>query len=493
MPTTSQTTTSWTLPFTPTARQQAAINSPADELLYGGASGGGKTALLIAQAINLCLLVPGARVLILRRTFSALERTIEPEIRSRLPRIVGTYNQSKHQFAFRNGSLLDLGYLESEDDKYQYQGTAYQMILMDELTQFTETQYNYLRSRLRAAGDVAERLAQLGWRPRVMSASNPGGRSHAWVRARFVDPAPAGQVFRPAATTPGRTPGTRVYIPARVSDNPYLDASYADRLADLGDPVLVRALLDGDWDILEGVRFPQWRQAVHVIDPEQLPIGVGAGYVQAVGVDYGSRAPFVALWGALLPDGLVVVYREVAGTNLTAVQQAAMMAAAEAPGERGPGRSIPIALDPSCWARGHTTPGTWATTDPSLPPPGSIAHDYRKMFGSAVVKAINDRRSGWSLLDEKLRVQADGLPRLLVYSTCRQLIKYLPAAPRDLRDPGDVDTNSHDHEIDSLRYLLMELEGKRQMVDSPPADQWIGWGLPDPLTAQTGHLATAGF
>lgn len=479
----------WHYPYNPTGRQTVAHQTVADELLYGGAAGGGKSEYLLATAVTTALMLPGSRTAVFRRTYPDLNRSLVPRLLERIPPAVATWNATDHEWRFRNGSVLELGYLARDADAYKHQGAEYQLVAFDELTQFTEFQYTYLRSRLRASGHLAARMAELGWRPRAIAAANPGGIGHHWVKARFIDPAPREQIFRTAATLEEPNPGTRVFIPARVTDNPHLNDTYADTLANLGDPVLVRALLDGDWDILEGVRFTQWRRDVHVINPEDFPVPLGAGVTRAVGVDYGVGAPFSAHWGARFGDDLVVIYRELYQAGLSAQEQAEAIAAAEAPGERDKARPVPIALDPASWARGSTTPGGWKATGPDLPPPGSIAHDYRAVFGPAVVKARNDRKGGAQLLDNHLRIRGDGLPRLLVYSTCRNLIRTLPALPRAKLDPEDVDTHAEDHAYDSLRYLLQELAGKVP----PAAGQTRGRARQPVNTPATGQLATAGF
>ncbi len=457
----------WRYPYDPTPRQKVAHTLVADETFYGGAAGGGKSEFLLASAVTMALLVPGSASVVFRRTFPDLNRSLIPRLLDRLPLGVARWNASEKVWRFRNGSRLELAQLERETDVLKYQGAEYQLVAFDELTQFTEFQYLYLISRLRAAGEVRARLEALTLRPRMLAAANPGGPGHHWVKARFIDPAPAEKVWRPSASLENPRPGTRVYVPARVADNPHLDDSYVDRLSGL-DPTLRRALLEGDWDILEGVRFTGWRRRVHVIDPSEFPIPAGGGVTRAVGVDYGLSAPFSAHWGAKFGDGLVVVYRELYDAGLTPAEQAAAIADAELDGERGPNRRFPIALDPSTWARNPTqTHRKVETVDPSEPPPGSIASYYRKRFGSQVVKAWNERHAGAALLDDKLRVRADGLPRILIYNTCTNLIRTLPALPRSRRDPEDVDTTAEDHAYDSLRYLLGELEGKR--VGGAPA------------------------
>lgn len=458
-----------TYTYTPHPPQAAAHSVLVDELLYGGAAGGGKTDYLIAEVLATLLAVPGSSGVIFRRTFPDLARPsgIIRRLLDRLPdgRDGFRYNASEHQWTLPGGGILELGHLAADRDVTKYQGAEYTVIGWDQLEQFTEYQYRYLLHRLRAAGGIRQRLHAHGLRPRSLATANPGGVGHAWVKARFIDPAPPGRPWRPLPTLDEPHPGTRLYVPARLEDNPSLGPEYRHRLESL-DPDTRRAMLDGDWDVYAGQRFRSFRRNIHVIDPEQLPLSLG-GVPRGLGVDYGLDAPFAALWGARLTDGLIVIYRELYTAGLTPTEQAAAIAAAEAEGERSTGRPIPIALDPSTWARNPhhadanvTGRGTSAgrTTDPDAPPPGSIAAAYRERFGPALVKANNDRLAGVALIADKLRVRADGLPRLLIYSTCTNLIRTLPALPRDPRRPEDVDTTAEDHAYDALRYLADVLE-----------------------------------
>lgn len=443
------------LPYAPTERQSLAHHTYVDELLYGGAAGGGKSEWIRAENIRFLLAVPGARAIIFRRSFPDLRRAMIPALAERIPRDLARYNKSDHTWTFRNGSVLELAYLLSDTDVANYQGAEYQLCSFDELTQFTEYQYRYLLSRLRMAGHVREVMEAQGKRPRMLATANPGGVGHGWVKARFIDPAPPGTPFQ--VRDGDRISGARCFIPARVDDNPYIDAAYLERLDQL-DPDTRRALRDGDWDAYAGQRFTGWRHDTHVITPEQAAALMPTeGGKRAIGVDYGMDAPFSAHWLWQGPDNLIVVYRELYAPNLTPAEQAKAIADAERPGERAPGRRIPVVLDPSTWARNAHN----KTKAAGGPPPGSIAYEYAKVFGSDLVKANNDRIAGVALVADRLRVRGDGRPRLLVVDTCRNLIRTLPALPRDTRNPEDVDSKAEDHAYDSLRYGLMHLLGKR--------------------------------
>jgi hypothetical protein len=335
-------------------------------------------------------------------------------------------------------------------------------------------------SRLRSAGEVKAAMDKLGLRTGTIATANPGGPGHHFVKQRWVDPAPAKKVFKMAATLEDPNPGTRCYIPARATDNPSIDIDYINRLNALPDN-LRRALRDGDWDVLDGVRFAQWRESFHVVEPDISPMDL-VTYPRVVAIDYGFGAPFAALWIAKLPNGVNLVYRELYAKNLTATQQAQAILKAEMPGERGPQRPIAVVMDPSMWRRNEGGSGEHVG-DKDAPRVGTPAHDYQTVMGQRPIKAYNPRVPGWARLDELLRIQEDGYPLLQVYDTCRDLIRTFPAMPRDKKNPEDVDTTTEDHLGDALRYGAMFLAGRRiEERNRPPARS----ALAPPATAALG-------
>lgn len=448
----------------PNRAQARAHSVEVDELLYGGAAGGGKTDYLIAEALAVMLEFPGIEVALFRRTMPQLTELggIAYRLLDRLPQPqIGTYNAVRHVWELANGSRLKLAHCARDADVTKYQGAEWGLVGFDQLEQFTEYQYTYLLHRLRQSGEVAAAMTAAGYRPKAIASANPGGVGHGWVKRRFIDPAPAGGIpFRPDPTPDEPDPGWRMFVPATLDDNEAnVDPSYRRRLEALpGDTR--RAMLLGDWNVYAGQRFRDFRTAVHVIDPEELPIPLG-GIPRAIGIDYGLDAPFAALWGARLADDLVVVYRELYGPGYTPTEQARMILEAEAPGERGPRRPVPAALDPACWARSpddatRAPKAQAGIRGPALPPPGSIAAKYLAA-GVPVTRANNDRLLGVADIAGRLKVRPDGFPRLLIYSTCVNLIRTLPELPRSTARPEDVDTTAEDHAYDALRYLLAKL------------------------------------
>lgn len=474
--------TTWTLPYKPSPVQRRAHALDVDELLAGGAGGGGKSALLLGYGITHCLAIPRAKAFLFRRTLTELEAELEPRLIEWVPEQVGKYNSSKHVMTFTNGSQLRLAYLEHDKDVYRYQGIQATCLLFDELTQFRWSSYVYLRSRVRPAGKALAFMQAHGIRPKIISTTNPGGFSHVEVKDYFVDPMPPETIY-----TDPESGLTRAYVPFRYTDNEYIDqAQYEKYLLSL-DEHLRRALMDGDWNILEGTRFPQFRTSLHTITPEQLPLEP-FGIPRVVGVDYGFGDPFAAVWMAKVGD-TIVVYREVTAKNLNSEQQAQTILDNETEHEDGT-----VALDEMAWARNTAHVG--AKLGGEEAPLGSIAYDYRKtLTGRHVVKARHgpgSRVQRWAQLDRLLAVpEGRKTPRVLIYDTCRELINAIQSIPRDKRNPNDIDTNSPlDHVLDAFSYGYMEMLGMNQQAPVTEHDRAAAAKAAlDPYTAGLNTMA----
>lgn len=142
-----------------------------------------------------------------------LERSLVPAALRLYPQSVASYKVSEHRWNFINGSTLEFGYCDAESDVTKYQSAEYDVIRFDELTHFTESQFTYLISRIRGANPYPKQ---------VKSTTNPGGIGHQWVKSRYIDPMPPNEVH----AFDGET---RLFLPARLKDNPFLrraDAGY---------------------------------------------------------------------------------------------------------------------------------------------------------------------------------------------------------------------------------------------------------------------------
>lgn len=236
----------------PTAKQTEFLLYQGLEAFYGGSAGGGKSDALLMAALQF-VEQPGYNAILFRRTYQDL--TLPEALMDRaFSWLTGTdakWNGLAHSWSFPSSAKLCFGYLDTEQDKYRYQSSAYQFIGFDEVTQFTLSQYRYLFSRLRQLQKSPIPL-------RMRSASNPGGIGHDWVKQRFV--VEGAHLMRP-------------FVPARLRDNPYLNAeSYVQSLAQL-DPITRKQYLDGDWTVRQGgSKFKrEWFDLVEFPAPKDVP------------------------------------------------------------------------------------------------------------------------------------------------------------------------------------------------------------------------------
>jgi hypothetical protein len=243
------------------------IASQADETLYGGAAGGGKTEWLLEYARQQMEQHAWNRGAIFRRVYPSLARTIVPRSKAKYPACGARWNGVEHTWTFPNGSVLELGALQYEDSVIDHQGAEYGFLAFEEVTEFLESQVEYMIGRLRAPAP--------GIRPHLVATSNPGGRGHRWVKRRWVKPKPGdweadetappppGTIWQPRRTAERPNPGRRAFVPATLADNPLLmkrDPGYIDRLRAISNRALRLAMEKGDWDAIDAVEGALWEQ-----------------------------------------------------------------------------------------------------------------------------------------------------------------------------------------------------------------------------------------
>mgnify|MGYP001599451725 FL=1 len=276
--------------------------TPAEEVLYGGAKGGGKSHALRAFGVNYCMTYPGATVVLFRESFPQLEETHLLRIQQEIPPSVATYATAKHDLIFPNGSIFMFRYCEKDEDARRHDTAEFDVILFDELTAFSQFAYTYLISRCRST--------KKWWPgPRIRSGATPLGSGHAWVQDRWRietdDPIPPFQIWRTPISEGGMT---RQFIPASVTDNVTLmegDPTYVTRLRTLPYEEYQAAM--GNWSVFTGQFFQRWRPDIHVIAAFDIP----PDWERFLCVDYGFGAPYACLWFARPPGSdLAFVYRE---------------------------------------------------------------------------------------------------------------------------------------------------------------------------------------
>lgn len=439
------------LNYQPSLKQKLFHESEADEILYGGAAGGGKSYAICWDAFLRCLKYPKTHAYLFRRTYPEVEMTLVRVMQQIVPKELGHYVAGQHEMRFANGSVAHFCHLSDEGaGLLKYQGAEIHWLYFDELTHFTKAMYDYLRTRLRAE-------KKLGITPCVRAASNPGGPGHAWVKARFVDATGCGQFVREMTVTSEILGGESVrriqYIPATAKDNPHITRNYIVEL-EQKPRALREALLLGKWDAFDGQAFPEFiddpqhyqdGQYTHVIKPFPIPWH----WTRVVSFDHGYTRPFsFGVW-AVDEDGRVYRYKELygcvegeanTGVMLPPGEIAQQLAELMEP-EFKEGLHVSGIADPAIWDRSRGL---------------SVEEQIRSVFsGVTFRKGDNTRLPGKMQLHERLKFGEDGRPMLYVFQNCRDFIRTIPSLVYDAKKPEDIDTAGEDHIYDETRYFLM--------------------------------------
>lgn len=437
------------------------------EVLFGGSAGGGKSYSLVADPMRY-FDNPYFQGLLLRRTMPELRELIAIS-RKLYPKIWPgcKWTERETTWRFPSGASLWLSFLEQEKDIDKYFGQAYCWIGFDELTHWESPIYwNMLASRLRTSKDSGLPLY-------MRATTNPGGRGHAWVKKMFIDPAPWNEPFDATDITTGKVltwPHNhsdptkagkplfkRRFIPAKLSDNPYLfeDGKYEANLLSLPEHERKR-LLEGSWDILEGVAFPEWRRGIHTIDPFEIP----SHWPRFRSCDYGYNDPSSVVWFAVAPSNQLIVYKEIHTNKVVAEDLAVMIAEADGDDKISYG-----VMDSSMWNNyGETGPSRAEKMNLKLRELGK--RGFRK----------SDRSRG-SRLDRKnefhrrLKVW-DDLPGIVFFNTCTSCISTIPILQLDKHNNEDVDTKADDHDYDAVTYGIMTRPLYRMSADITPVSSY---------------------
>jgi hypothetical protein len=469
-----------TLRFDLHTRQGQAFNSPATELLYGGAASGGKSFLMRCSAILWALSVPNINIYLFRRLYDDLiknhlegptgfrallapflnaSHAKSPLLAGRLAEIV------QGEIRFWNGSKIFLCHLQHQKDITKYYGVEIHCLLIEEATQFSEFMIRFLRSRMRMPEalkipDQYIKPREL-WRdpnkkeylfPRAVYTSNPGGIGHGYIKRSFLEGFKPYELHYAANDDGGHL---RQYIPARVDDNPSVDRDRVKEGLSGLPPALVDALLNGNWNAVIGAFFPELRADVHLIKPFPIP----HHWMRFQAMDWGACGegdPFAIGWWAVsdgcvpsIPRNAIICYRRWYGKGLPKVTV----------GTVADGIIEREAKDPPIIYRvAGGDIGQERGTGPSL----------KELFGRHGLhfQTADQRRVMGAIQFRECIVGKNGRPDIYWFDECELELETVMNLQHDLNNPTDC-TQADDHFYEMCRYALMS---RPWVTDKPPAE-----------------------
>jgi len=432
--------------------QLALLECPIFEVFYGGARGGGKTESSIGDWLqHSSLYGEGAIGIFFRRKLVQLAEVIA-RTKQIFPKLGAKYNEQKKEWLMANGARLKFAYLEKDSDAEEYQGHNYTRIYVEELTNFpSPSPIDKLRATLRSGTGVPVGMRLTG---------NPGGPGHNWVKKRYIDPNPRGYDVITESTeieldgVKQMVSLDRVFIPSKIGDNQLLmrnDPTYILRLRQSGSEALVKAWLEGNWDIVDGAFFDEWDESVHVLPTQAFLQLRNPGMLFFRGFDWGSAKPFSVGWYAVLDKEYLIGERR--------LPKGALIKFREWYGASGPNKGLKMTADAVAQGIVNRERGErirYGVADPAIfiRDGGPSIGETMAIHGASWRRADNKRKAGWEQLRQRLTGQ-NGTPMLYFCDCCEDTIRTLPTLQHDESDPEDLDTEAEDHAADETRYSVM--------------------------------------
>jgi hypothetical protein len=424
-------------------------------------------------AIAWCYAIPNLQVYLFRRLSDDLQKN-HMEGETGFPTMLAGWIETKYVkinyaptvITFSNGSKIHLCHCQYEKDVTKYQGAEIHVLLVDELTHFSDSIYRFLRGRCRVGGlTIPDKYK--GAFPRIICGSNPGGTGHNWVKASFIDNAPPFEIKMMEKKDGGMT---RQFIPALLADNPTMtenDPDYVDRLEGLGNQALIKAMRDGDWNIVSGGAFDDVWSSKVIVPRFKVP----PTWRLDRSFDWGSSHPFAVAWWAVAdgteaivgghkwcpPRGSIIMIGEwygASGVNIGLKMSARDVASGIVEREKSMRASGYIVSTINAGPADNQIDNVTESGTPT------IASEMRSMgvAWTASDKSSGTRKIGLELMRQGIKEAAKThpeFPGIWFMDHCRNAIAQIPILPRDERNTEDVDTKAEDHLYDAIRYRVL--------------------------------------
>lgn len=456
-------------------RQLEAFETEATELLFGGATEGGKSHFVRVALIAWCLAIPGLQCVLIRKKYDdILKNHVEGRtgFKALLAPLIeaGQVEITKSEIRFpvdeetKAQSIIAFQHCQDERQFDSAQGVEKHVLVIDEATQISERLIRFFRTWVRMPLEMKESLPDdfKGKFPRIVYTANPIGVSVPFFKRKFVELCP-NEIIKEIEGF------KRQYLLSRYTDNPSVDkAAHIGRLEGIGDEALAKALDEGNWNAITGEFFPEWDEDRHVVTDFTPPLH----WNRLRGFDWGVAEPFAVYWVAVsdgevfkdsdgntrwFPRGALIFYNEWYGCDPEHPEKGIRM------------RNEDIAE--GILSRSELSFKGVPTLTDSKPFQDNggetIAMTFQKN-GCPLTLADTSRVPGWSQLRSRLigiktgEYGEDGKPKRIpmIYfcECCKYARDYIPALPRHKSEGKKEDAAEHGestHSPDAIRYPCM--------------------------------------
>ena len=338
---------------------------------------------------------------------------------------IASYNDSKKNITFENGSRILFRYCDNDKDAERYQGTEVDVLFIDEATHQSEERMKKLTACVRGVNNFPKR---------VYMTMNPGSIGHQWVKRLFID----------KKYTEYENPDDYVFIQSLVTDNKALmntNPDYVKQLEAL-PPKLRKAWLEGDWNIFDGQFFEEFSDKpehyddhirTHVINPFEIP----DGWQIYRSFDWGYNKPFSCGWWAVDYDGVAYRILELYGCTKTPNEGVKWT----------PDKVFSEIHRIECehrWLKGKRITGI---ADPAIwnAETGESLAERAAKYGVYFNPGDHERLAGWMQVHYRMAFDENGFAMMYVFSNCKAFIRTIPLLMYDDHKPEDLDTDGEDH------------------------------------------------
>lgn len=439
------------------------FTAPEDVVFYGGAGGGGKSLMGMTKYFQQLVVEHGrfksgqvrrskAWAIYLRRKTTDLEQMVDlsheyfPNFD---PKAKYNANTTTWQFPSCGGAKFTFDHCQHEKDKFKFKSSSWTYMFFDELTEFTETQFMYIQSRLRSVDPVLTKMLQ------VCAGSNPDGEGLLWVRDMFIEGKEPEKVYRTKVTLENGEVREKdsVFIPARLKDNPALYESGQYEVQLRGLPTAIQeAILNGNWYYASGAYLARvWDSKYHVCPNHAVPSG--ASIFRSM--DYGYSKPGSCTWWYLDRDGVLTAFYNLYLTEHTPEMWAQRIREVEEEfgiwDDNNNMSRITGPLDLSCWDKAHS--GT--TISRRMWERGVRFYKSKKGPGSRLNSSVELISRMRARIKDPLfpNDRSKDKPLIRWMERCGAPIRTLPVLRPDPNNSEDVDDQGDDHCYDETRYM----------------------------------------